>query len=136
MPHVYSQVDKLQREPWVDGGNCISLIKAYAPGLRGSSTPTWREGAKVVGTPGIARGTAVATFENGKYPRRKEGEGNHAAFYLWQTSDAIYVMDQFTYGSRKQKVISQRRIPRLGKTPGGKYINPSNNADAFSVIER
>lgn len=66
MPHVYIQVDRLKDWPWVDGGNCVSLINEFAPGLAGLSTQSWRDGARVLDAPGIARGTAIATFENGR----------------------------------------------------------------------
>lgn len=136
MPYVYPLVDMLQRKPWVDGGNCVSLIKKYAPGLIGLSTLGWREGARVVDSPHLARGTAIATFENGRYPRRDAGHGNHAAFFLWRVQGGIYIMDQFTFGNRPQKIITSRFIPSRGKNHSGTYVNPSNNADAFSVIER
>lgn len=135
MPHVYAQVDSLNRRPWVDGGNCVSLIKEFAPGLKGRSTYSWREGARVMESPNLARGTAIATFENGRYPRRGAGRGNHAAFFLWRVHGGIYVMDQFTFGNRTEKIISRRFLRSLGKNPDDTYVNPSNNADAFSVIE-
>lgn len=45
-------------------------------------------------------------------------------------------MDQFTTGNRSEKKIGRRHIPKLGKNADGTYKNPSNNADAFSVIEK
>lgn len=136
MPHVYSEVDKLQREPVVDGGNCVSLIKAFAPGLIGQSTLVWKEGAKVLGNRTLARGTAIATFENGRYPRRGAGQGKHAAFFLWHTSDGFWVMDQYRSGNPPRPYIGKRFLPKLGKNMDGTYKDPSNNAEAFSVIER
>lgn len=136
MPYVYTHVDQLKDKPWVDGGNCVSLIKHYAPGLKNISTLEWRAGERIMDAKDIARGTAIATFENGRYPRRGIGQGNHAAFYLWRIHDGIYVMDQFARGNRKGPYIGIRLISRSGKNPDGSYINPSNNADAFYVIER
>lgn len=45
---------------------------------------------------GISRsqGTAIATFVNGKYPSGSAAH-KHAAFYLEQDSNYIYVMDQW-----------------------------------------
>lgn len=136
MPYVYKPVDLLKRKPWVDGGNCVSLIKKYAPGITGASTLDWREGARVVDSPKLERGTAIATFVNGRYPRLGVGRGNHAAFFLWHVSDGIYVMDQFVAGNRREPIIDQRLLRKLGKNADGTYVDPSNNADAFSVIEK
>jgi hypothetical protein len=136
MPYVYREVDKLQGQPVVDGGNCVSLIKAYAPGLMGQSTLTWREGARVIDSPNLVRGTAIATFENGRYPRRNVGQGNHAAFFLWHVSDGFWLMDQYQRGTPPRLHIGRRFVPRKGKNANGTYKDPSNNADAFSVIER
>lgn len=77
-------------------------------------------------------GTAIATFENGRYPNR--AHGNHVAFYLGQAPNGIYVMDQWNDPGRKAR-ISRRYIRAKGKNKSGKYIKPSDNADAFSVIE-
>lgn len=107
MPYVYRPVDVLQNKPWVDGGICVSLIKKFAPGLIGQTTLIWREGAPVVDSPNPERGTAIATFEKGRYPRRNEGQGNHAAFFLWHVSDGIYIMDQFTTDNRSEKKIGR-----------------------------
>lgn len=136
MPSVYKDVDKLKGQSWIDGGNCVSLIKEYAPGLKGQSTLAWREGERVMDARNLARGTAIATFENGRYPRRDAGRGNHAAFFLWRVQGGIYIMDQYTYGTRKEPIVDSRFVPALGKNTDGTYENPSNNADAFSVIER
>lgn len=136
MPHVYSDVDKLQLEPVIDGGNCVSLIKAFAPGLKGETTLVWKEGAKVLGNRSIPRGTAIATFENGKYPRRGAGQGNHAAFFLWHTSDGFWVMDQYKSTNPPRPFIGKRFLSKRGKNKDGTYKDPSNNAEAFSVIER
>lgn len=136
MPYVYKPVDTLYNKPWVDGGNCVALVKKYAPVITGKSTLEWREGARVVESPTLERGTAIATFVNGRYPRLEAGHGNHAAFFLWHVSDGFYVMDQFVTGNRKEPVIGRRYLKKLGKNPDGTYINPSNNADAFSVIEK
>lgn len=135
MAYVFRAVDSLQKKPWVDGGNCVSLVKEFAPGLQGKSTTSWREGARAKDSSSIAKGTAIATFEHGRYPRRAAGRGNHAAFFLWKVAGGMYVMDQFTYGSRSGPTISRRFIASLGKNKDGSYVNPSNDADAFSVIE-
>lgn len=67
------------------------------------------------------------------YPDAKNLEQN-AAFHLGQAPNGIYVMDQWNDSVRKPK-ISRRYIRSKGKNQSGKYIEPSDNADAFSVIE-
>lgn len=79
----------------------------------------------------LASGTAIATFVKDKWPSKPHG--NHAAFYLGQVSNGMYIMDQWNRSDKK--VISSRFIYRLGKNKDGSYVRPSDNADAFSVIE-
>lgn len=134
MTSVFQGVDTIAGEPQVDGGNCVSLVKHYAPGLIGLPTSAWREGAKVIDTRGMPRGTAVATFESGRYPRRDRD--NHAGFFLAHAHGGFWIMDQYAHGTRKEPVIAARLLRRLGKNPNGTYKDPSNNAEAFSAIER
>ncbi|RJG07407.1 hypothetical protein D3870_16630 [Noviherbaspirillum cavernae] len=77
----------------------------------------------------LAPGTAIATFVKGRYPN--QAHGNHAAIYVRQDSAAIYVLDQWKGKSR----ITIRPLYFKGKDKNGNYIDPSNNADAFSVID-
>ena len=69
---------------------------------------------------------------NGKYA--DHSTGNHAAFYLSQDAGGIWVMDQWRDDATKPKV-SKRHIRKRGKLPKGGYIDPSNNAEAYSIIE-
>jgi hypothetical protein len=89
------------------------------------------KGEAVMGKRTLASGTAIATFVNDKWPSKPHG--NHAAFYLGQVSDGMYIMDQWNRSDKK--VISSRFIYRLGKNKDGSYVRPSDNADAFSVTE-
>ena len=84
-----------------------------------------------MGERSLASGTAIATFVNDRWP--SQPRGNHAAFYLGQVSDAMYIMDQWHRADKKE--ISSRFIYRLDKNKDGSYVRPSDNADAFSVIE-
>lgn len=95
-------------------------------------TSAWRQGEAVMGNSDLRPGTAIATFENGRYPNR--AHGNHAAFYLGQAPNGIYIVDQWNDSIRKPR-ISKRFVRAKGKNKSGKYIEPSDNADAFSVIE-
>jgi hypothetical protein len=90
---------------------------------------TWHEGLKVRGCFGIKKGTVIATFVNGRY--LSHPTGNHAAFYIGQDATGIVIVDQWTTSGS----IRKRRIAFMGKDKGGSFITPSNNADAFSVVE-
>lgn len=129
MPYVYSKVDDLDRTDLVGSKQCVALVQHYAK-LPHSST--WKEGGKVMGNATIVKGTAVATFVNGKYP--SAAHGNHAAFYLSQDAGGIWIMDQWS-GDPKKPQVSKRYLIAKGAWKDGRYIDPSNNADAFSIIE-
>jgi hypothetical protein len=45
----------------------------------------------------------------------------------------MYIMDQWNRSDKS--TISSRFIYRLGKNKDGTYVRPSDNADAFSLIE-
>lgn len=117
MPFVYNAVRTLAGKPLVDGGDCVALVKAHAPGLKGISTTAWKPGAHVVEVAQrLAPGTAIATFEDGRYPQRATGQ--HAAFFVSSAGAGIWVMDQWKNDPRKP-VVSLRHIPRRGKTKDG-----------------
>jgi hypothetical protein len=110
----------------VSNKQCAGLVMYYS---RVGKAENWREGIKVKGNDDkIKKGTAIATFVNGRYENKEHG--NHAAFYLGQSVDGIDVVEQFEALAKIQK----RTLPFLGQVDG-KYVNPSNNGDAFSVIE-
>lgn len=75
--------------------------------------------------------TAIATFVKGRYPNHSHG--NHAALYVGQGVDGIYIADQWKANGKTE--ISVRLIRSLGKDKKGNYVRASNNADAFFVIE-
>lgn len=130
MPHVFAAVDSLAGHELVGLGDCVDLIKEYAPGLRGATTSHWRQGARVIDSPNLSRGTAIATFVNGTYPDNATGQ--HAAFFLKHAGAGIWVMDQWK-NDKKKVSVSKRLI-----YPGGPVranTSLSNNASAFFVIE-
>ncbi|WP_228895715.1 BPSL0067 family protein [Pseudoduganella aquatica] len=128
MPYTYSKVDDLQKTDMVGSHQCVALVQVYAGA---PSTLAWRKGDDVVGNAAIKKGTAIATFIDAKYPNRSTG--NHAAFYLKDGVGGIYIMDQWK--TKPGGKVSSRFIPRLGKDKKGRFIRPSNNADAYSIIE-
>ncbi|WP_167761331.1 BPSL0067 family protein [Duganella callida] len=82
----------------------------------------------------IARGTAIATFVDGKHPGLSPG--NHAALVLKVMPGGIWVVDQW----KEKGVISARLIrippPRQQYNSDGSFRHLSDNALAFFVIER
>ncbi len=134
MPFVYKAVRTLAGQALVGTGDCVDLVKGLAPGLKGVPTSAWKAGDSVVEVAHkLAPGTAIATFENGRYPHRRTGQ--HAALFVSSAGAGIWVMDQWKNDPHKP-VVSLRHIARKGKTKDGKWKDPSNNAEAFSVIER
>jgi hypothetical protein len=129
MSYVYAEVDDLEGTDKVGSKQCVALLQHYAQ-LPQSSL--WKEGKAVLGDMTIAKGTAIATFVNGKYENLPTG--NHAAFYVSQDIGGLWIMDQWANDTVKPKV-SKRYVQKRGKLAGGGYVNPSNNAEAYSVIE-
>lgn len=128
MSYVYSKVDALEGTAKVGTHQCVVLIQHYTDAGPASG---WRQGEAVFGNPMIRKGTAIATFKNGRYPNQKHG--NHAAFFLRQAINGIYVMDQWK--DKKKPQVSERFLESQGRNKDGTFKNPSNNADAFFVIE-
>ena len=128
-PYVYADVDTLQGKPLVGSHSCVALVQHYA---KVPHTSTWKQGSSVRGDLRLTKGTAVATFVDGKYPNK--ASGNHAAFYISQDAFAIYVMDQWS-GDPRKPTISKRPLLFQGKNKDGTFKDPSNNADALFVIK-
>ena len=111
----------------VSTGKCAALVEHYT---RVGRAIGWKEGAVVKGSATIKRGTAIATFVDGAYPN--DAHGNHAALYVSQDSQGIKVVEQWETLKKPQI----RVLPFLGKKGDGSgWDNPSNNGDAFSIIE-
>ena len=102
-------------------GHCVDLVKKAA---KAPATVAWKEGAVVKGNALLAKGTAIATFQDGKYNNRQNGD-SHAALYLRQDNQAIYVVDQWLGQPVHQRPIWFRN----GKS------TPNNDGDAYAVIE-
>jgi hypothetical protein len=124
MPHLFQNQDTITIETiigkdLVKTGECVALVQAYS---NVGHTSTWVEGAKITTTSYPSKGTAIATFVNGKYPNASTG--NHAAFFYAMTENGMEVVDQY----KSLKAVQKRTIRFTGK--GG-----SNDAGAFSVIK-
>ena len=128
MSYVYPNAAELKDQPVVGSHQCVALVQEYAGA---PTTPHWRQGEAVVGNTMLKPGTAIATFVHGRYPSHRHG--NHAALYVRQGIGGIYVADQWKAANKTK--ISVRLIRSRGKDKKGRFIHPSDNADAFSVIE-
>jgi hypothetical protein len=106
----------------VGAGQCVEFVKqcSSAP-----ATASWKKGPRVRGNATIISGAAIATFDaEGKYPNRSTG--NHAAIYVSQDANGIWVYDQWVAQGQVKK--------RLIRFKGG-IGSPSNDGDAFFVVE-
>lgn len=128
MSYVYPKAAALAGQPVVGTRQCVALVQEYAGA---PTTHHWRQGEAVLGNKTLRTGTAIATFVKGRYANR--AHGNHAALYVRQTASGIVVADQWK--ADKKTEISVRIIRSLGKDGMGNFIKPSDNADAFFVIE-
>lgn len=128
MSYIYPKAAELKGQSVVGSRQCVALVQEYAGA---PITSAWRQGEAVFGNITLKPGTAIATFVDGRYPNR--AHGNHAALYLRQASNGIFVADQWKADNKTE--ISVRLIRSLGKDKRGNFIQPSDNADAFLVIE-
>lgn len=128
MPYIYSEADELEDEPVVGTRQCVALVQRYAGA---PVTSAWRQGEAVLGNRNLSKGTAIATFVDGRYPNHSHG--NHAAFFIKASGDGIWIIDQWK--SESKTTISSRFLKPRGKNKQGRYIRPSENAEAYSVIE-
>jgi hypothetical protein len=90
MPFICPNLRSVEEQ--AASGDCVALIRSTVPGLRGTPSSGWREGAPVAGDMRIARGTAIATFEDGRYAAR--GGFDHAAIFLAYAGTGIWVLEQ------------------------------------------
>jgi|SRR5579864_1586818 len=86
---LQSLIDEDAVIPEVDKGygvQCVGLVKYYAVdsnGVKIPAAPDWDEGKSVkdaVASGAIDRGTAIATFHDGKYPQKEPTK--HACFFI------------------------------------------------------
>src|SRR6267142_3003807 len=85
----------------VGNGQCVVFVQAAA---KAPNTSHWKKGIDVKGAANIKRGTAIATFKDGIYTNH--ATGNHAAIYISQDNNGIWVYDQWaTQGMVKKRLI-------------------------------
>jgi hypothetical protein len=118
-------------------GDCVEFVKACTDL---SSTATWKEGVKVNNSYHLTKGTAIATFQNGKYTNDKYGK-SHAAIYLYHKYDesknliGIRVLDQWKGDQNNLSVQPNQVVHERTIRFRGGVGHPCNDGDAFSVID-
>ena len=126
MPYICPNLRSVEDQ--AGDGDCVALIRSTVPGLRGTVSSGWRQGAAVVGDVRIARGTAIATFEDGRFANRRGFD--HAAIFLEYAGAGIWVLDQGDGGT-----VQRSFIPTGQAGNNGDFSDPAKAAAAFSVIE-
>jgi hypothetical protein len=102
-------------------GECVSLVKLMCPQLRGKRARDWRMGKPVKGAT-LLPGTAIASFN----PITKTYW--HAAIYVRQDGNGIWVWDQYCRGSTAH-------APKLNQLGWANAGHPHVAGDNFRVIE-
>jgi len=127
MKHVYAGAPQLQRTNKVGDGQCVALIQHYT---KAGWTGRWRAGDHVMSTRNILPGTAIATFEKGRWPIRPNKK--HAAFYLRPDPEGFWVIDQY---ANMHKVESRKITVKSAADRAKWNYTPSDDAAMFYVIE-
>lgn len=134
MPYRYQgSLSALENTKPVGDGECARVVQHFA---KAPSTTFWKPGQRVMDTPDILPGTAIATFA-APTARYKNAHGNHAALFLSAgPMDAdgkpqyIVVMGQWKGRNIKARTIN-RYPPKKAKE---QRILDSDNAEAFYIL--
>lgn len=137
---IYHSAQNLVGKPLAGDGECVALVQKYLPEI--GHTTTWKAGPRVVelANSEIKIGTVIGTMENGKWPGRPHN--NHAGIFGGVDSRSLTTgrMLSFVlveqYRANGVTKIQARVIYSKGKSTNGRYLDPSNNAEAFFVIEK
>ena len=125
MPYIYPGVDSLLKQAFIKDGDCVDLIKALVPGLIGRSTTSWKQGENLMEArragKTISRGTAIATFENGRYPQKCSGNYNGTR---QSCNNRLFIFHR----------LIRVPPPREQKFADGTWRDAGNNALAYYVI--
>lgn len=120
MPYVCGSPESFENQK-IGDGQCVTFVRACTGAPLAHQ---WTEGSTVKGNLALPKGTAIATFMDGKYENNPTG--NHAAIYVGQNSDGLWVYDQWI----SQGCVKKRLI-RFKAGVG----SPSNDGDVYSVIQ-
>jgi hypothetical protein len=115
----------------VGDGNCVAFVQVAA---KAPQTSTWKPAGLIKkGDAPLPRGTAIATFVDGKYPNHQHG--NHAAIYIGQDEQGIQVYDQWKREDKDTHKITYQPVHlRTIRFHVLKGHSLSNDGNAFSVI--
>jgi hypothetical protein len=106
------------------GIQCVGLVKKYS---QAGGTASWSQGDKVMDSPLLKRGTAIATFnDKGKYA--SHATGNHACFFIKSVGKGFVVLEQHV------KPDPDKIQTRTIMSRGDKWVSVCDNADSYSVI--
>lgn len=125
MPYIAFNPESLKGKS-VGSGQCVAFVEKAS---KAPVTTRWRQGIKVVGN-SVSRGAAIATFQLGRYQNNTQGL-SHAAIYLRQSPEGIYVLDQWNHNGLRQ-VVHERLIHFRDEKWKGKFVD---NAINYYVIE-
>lgn len=109
-------------------GQCVSYVRTASGATHSSS---WAPGEPVRGNTSLKPGTAIATFQDGKYHNRIDGR-SHGAIYMSQDEGGLYVIDQW-----KGQPVHARYVRFKGGKPNtepSSGVLPVNDGDAYSVV--
>lgn len=93
--------------PLVGSGHCVALVQASAPV---GHTSTWAPGQAISPTNMPPPGTAIATFQDGRYANRTDGSSHAAIVVATDPQRGVRVQDQWVTGSGSGGV-RERWIP-------------------------
>jgi hypothetical protein len=137
---IYHDAAGLVGKPLAGNGQCVALVQKYLPEI--GHTSTWRAGPRVqdLTRDEIRIGTVIGNMEHGRWPGR--AHNNHVGIYGGaQTVDPVtgkiitfVLVEQFVAPGVTK--IQARVIHSKGFRANGAYIDSSNNADAYFVIEK
>jgi hypothetical protein len=137
---VYRDAQSLVGQPLIGNGECVALAQRLFPGL--GHTSTWKAGKRVVECKDseIPIGTLIGTLVDGKWPGR--AHGNHVGIYGGSAKRSVttgnitsfVLVEQFRHPNVTK--IQARELHNKGKGPNGRYVDISNNAGAFYIIEK
>ena len=113
-------------KPLVGTGQCVALVQIAADA---PLTKYWKPGDNVQQRP-PEKGTAIATFQDGRYLNDTHGL-SHAALFLEMAEDGFLVIDQWN-NARDHHPPQKRKI--LFVHPPGPTDTPANRGSAFSII--
>jgi hypothetical protein len=114
--------------PAVGSKQCVALVQVAADAPQ---TKFWKQGDNVQQHP-PEKGTAIATFQDGKYQNDTHGLSHAALFVEMTTSgDGFWVVDQWD-NAHDHHPPKKRMIPFVH--PPGSTDTPANRGSAFSII--